>query len=210
MDNKILRDLTYGVYVVGSLDSERYVGCIANSVMQITSNPASIAISINHDNYTNECIKKSNMFSVSILNEDSNPNIIGVFGFSSSRDIDKYSDFDYELADNIPVIKDSNGYIICEVTSVLETETHTIFVGRVVNMNKYNNKNVMTYKYYHEVLKGSSPKKAPTYQENIVEEIKSNRWKCLICGYIYEGDELPIDFTCPICGQSREAFEKVN
>lgn len=210
MDNKILRDLTYGVYVIGSLDGTRKVGCIANSVMQITSNPASIAISINHDNYTNECIKKCNKFSVSILNEESNPNIIGTFGFSSSRESDKYQEFDNELVEDIPVIKDSNGYIVCEVTSVLETETHTIFVGKVINMNKYDNKNVMTYKYYHEVLKGSSPKKAPTYQENVQEEIKGNRWKCLICGYIYEGDELPLDFTCPICGQSREAFEKVD
>ena len=155
-------------------------------------------------------IKKTNKFSVSILNEESNPNIIGTFGFSSSKDIDKYQDFDNEIVDGIPVIKDSNGYIVCEVTSVLETETHTIFVGKVINMNKYDNKNVMTYKYYHEVLKGSSPKKAPTYQENIVEEIKGNRWKCMLCGYIYEGDELPLDFTCPICGQGYEAFEKID
>lgn len=210
MDNKILRDLTYGVYVVGSLDGDRKVGCIANSVMQITSNPASIAISINHDNYTNECIKKCNKFSVSILNEESNPNIIGTFGFSSSKDVDKYNECDYELIEDIPVIKDSNGYIVCEVTSVLETETHTIFVGKVINMNKYDNKNVMTYKYYHEVLKGSSPKKAPTYQENIVEEIKGNKWRCMICGYVYVGDELPLDFVCPICGQPREAFEKID
>ena len=74
MNNKILRDLSYGVYVVGSLDGDRKVGCIANSAMQITSNPSSIAVSINHDNYTNECIKKSNKFSISILNEESNPN----------------------------------------------------------------------------------------------------------------------------------------
>lgn len=210
MDNKILRDLTYGVYVIGSLDGNRKVGCIANSVMQITSNPASIAISINHDNYTNECIKKSNKFSVSILNEESNPNIIGTFGFTSSRDTDKYKEFESEVIEGIPVIKDSNGYIVCEVTNVLETETHTIFVGKVISMNKYDNKNVMTYKYYHEVLKGSSPAKAPTYMESVVEEIKGNRWKCMICGYIYEGSELPLDFTCPICGQGREAFEKVN
>lgn len=210
MNNKILRDLTYGVYVVGSLDGNRKVGCIANSVMQITSNPASIAISINHDNYSNECIKKSNKFSVSILNEESNPNIIGTFGFSSSREVDKFSDFDNELIEGVPVIKDSNGYIVCEVISTLETETHTIFVGKVINMDKYDNKSVMTYKYYHEVLKGSSPKKAPTYQEDIVEEIKSNRWRCMICGYIYEGSELPLDFTCPICTQPREAFEKID
>lgn len=210
MNNKILRDLSYGVYVVGSLEDDRKVGCIANSAMQITSNPASIAVSINHDNYTNECIKRCNKFSISILNEKSDPNIIGTFGFSSSRDIDKYEKFDNELVDGIPVIKDSNGYIVCEVTSILETETHTIFVGKVISMNKYSDERAMTYKYYHEVLKGNSPQKAPTYIENVVEEIKGNRWKCLICGYIYEGDELPLDFTCPICGQSRDAFVKID
>ena len=114
------------------------------------------------------------------------------------------------MVEEVPVIKDSNGYVVCEVVSVLETETHTIFVGKVIAMNKYDSKIPMTYKYYHEVLKGSSPAKAPTYVENVVEEIKGNRWKCMICGYIYEGDELPLDFTCPICGQSREAFEKID
>jgi len=186
------------------------VGCIANSVMQITSNPASIAISINHDNYTNKCIKQSNKFSISILNEQSNPNIIGNFGFTSSKDVDKYSEIDNQLVNDIPVIKDSNGYIVCEVTNILETETHTIFVGKVIASERYDDKEVMTYKYYHQVLKGKSPSKAPTYQEEIAEEIKNNRWKCMICGYIYEGDELPLDFVCPICGQSREVFEKVN
>jgi len=210
MNNNILRDLTYGVYVIGSLDGTRKVGCIANSVMQITSNPASIAISINHDNYTNKCIKQSNKFSISILNEQSNPNIIGNFGFTSSKDVDKYSEIDNQLVNDIPVIKDSNGYIVCEVTNILETETHTIFVGKVIASERYDDKEVMTYKYYHQVLKGKSPSKAPTYQEEIAEEIKNNRWKCMISGYIYEGDELPLDFVCPICGQSREVFEKVN
>lgn len=209
MNNKILRDLTYGVYVIGSIDGDRRVGCIANSVMQITSNPASIAISINHDNYTNECIKKSNKFSISILNEKSDPNIIGTFGFSSSKDVDKFSNFDNNVIEDVPVIKDSNGYIVCEVTSVLETSTHTIFVGNVISMDVFDNKDVMTYKYYHEVLKGKSPKKAPTYVENIEEEIKGNKWKCLICGYVYEGEDLPLDFTCPICGKGREVFEKI-
>ena len=94
MNNLILRDLNYGVYVIGCKDGERNVGCIANSVMQITSDPATIAISINHDNFTNECIKKINKFSISILNEESNSEIIGVFGFSSSRDNDKFKNFD--------------------------------------------------------------------------------------------------------------------
>lgn len=210
MNNKILRDLNYGVYVIGSKDDKRNVGCIANSVMQITSNPATIAISINHDNYTNKCIKSSNKFSISILNEESNPEIIGTFGFSSSRDNDKYEKFDYDEIDNLPILKDTNGYITCEVLKTLETQTHTIFLGKIVSCDKKDEKQPMSYKYYHEVLKGKSPKQAPTYIPDIEQEIKGNRWKCTLCGYIYEGSELPLDFTCPICGQPREVFVKID
>ncbi len=209
MNNLILRDLNYGVYVIGCKDEERNVGCIANSVMQITSDPATIAISINHDNFTNECIKKINKFSISILNEESNSEIIGVFGFSSSRDNDKFKNFDYEVVDNLPIIKDSNGYITCEVIGTLETETHTIFLGKIISSEKTMEKAAMSYKFYHEVLKGKSPKKAPTYFPDIETEIKNNRWKCTICGYVYEGDELPLDFKCPLCGAPREVFVKV-
>ena len=136
MNNLILRDLNYGVYVIGCKDGERDVGCIANSVMQITSDPATIAISINHENFTNECIKKINKFSISILNEESDSEIIGVFGFSSSRDNDKFKNFDHEEVDNLPIIKDSNGYITCEVIGTLETETHTIFLGKIISCEK--------------------------------------------------------------------------
>ncbi len=209
MNNLILRDLNYGVYVIGCKDEERNVGCIANSVMQITSDPATIAISINHENFTNECIKKINKFSISILNEESDSEIIGVFGFSSSRDNDKFKNFDHEEVDNLPIIKDSNGYITCEVIGSLETETHTIFLGKIISSEKTMEKVAMSYKFYHEVLKGKSPKKAPTYFPDIETEIKNNRWKCTICGYVYEGDELPLDFKCPLCGAPREVFVKV-
>lgn len=208
MDNKILRDLSYGVYVIGSLDGKRNVGCIANSVMQITSNPATVAISINRDNYTNECIKKCNRFSISVLNEKSDKSIITLFGFSSSGEIDKYKDINYEKVDKLPIIKDSNGYMICDVINTLETETHTIFIGKITSMNKINDEMPMTYKYYHDVLKGVSSKKAPTYID-IEKEIKSNSWRCTLCGYVYDKGELPLDFTCPLCGASRELFEKV-
>ncbi len=211
MNNKILRDLSYGVYIVGSKDKNKNknVGCVVNTAVQITSSPVTIAISINHDNYTNKCIKASNIFSISILNEKNDNFLIGTFGFSSSKDTDKYKNVEYEEISGCPVIKNTNGYIVCKVISILETETHTIFVGEAIAMNKYMDENPMTYKYYHEVLKGSSPKKAPTYIENITEEIKGNRWKCIVCGYIYEGDTLPENFICPICGQPREVFVKI-
>jgi len=210
MDKKILRDLSYGVYIVGTKGHERNVGCVVNSAMQITSSPATVAISVNHDNYTNQCIKESGKFSLNILNEKTDASLIGTFGFSSSKDTDKFKDVDYEEIEDCPVLKETNGYLVCEVTATLEAETHTIFLGKIIAMEKVMNERPMTYQYYHEVLKGVSPKKAPTYDEDIEAEIKGNRWRCTLCGYIYEGEELPVDFVCPICGQPREVFEKIN
>ena len=94
MNTMIFRDMSYGVYVTTSMDGNRPVGCITNSIMQITSDPATIAVSVNHDNYTNSCIDKTGKFAFSILSEKSDPSIIGTFGFHSCRDTDKFSNVD--------------------------------------------------------------------------------------------------------------------
>ena len=85
MNTNVFRNLSYGVYVVTTLDGSRPTGCVANSVMQITSSPATIAVSMNHDNYTNDCMKRAGVFAVSILSEKSDPSLIGQFGFQSGR-----------------------------------------------------------------------------------------------------------------------------
>ena len=212
MDKKVLRNLSYGVYVVTTKDNDKNVGCIANSVMQITSSPSIVAISINHDNYTNKCIKENNTFAVSILTENSNPKIIGEFGFKSSKDTNKFEDIDYKVENDIPIINDSCGYFICKVINTIETSTHTIFLGEITNMDGFTNDTPMTYKYYHEKLKGTSPKNAPTYQEEVIkkEEKNTKKWKCKICGYVYEGEKVPEDYICPICGRPHTEFYEVN
>lgn len=207
MDKNVIRSLSYGMYVIGAKD-DKNVGCVVNTVVQITSNPITIAVSINHDNYTNEVIKKTNKFSVSILDEKINPEIIGTFGYKSSRDIDKYENVDYELYEDLPILKDTCGNMICEVINTLETETHTIFLAIVTNMINYQDKTPMTYRYYHEVLKGKSPKNAPTFQSEETKENKT-KWKCSVCGYEVELDELPDDYKCPICGVGKELFKKI-
>ena len=213
MDRKVFRNLSYGVYVVTSKENDRNVGCVANSIMQVTSNPSTIAISINHDNYTNKVIKENKKFGISILKENSDSKIIGTFGFKTSKDNDKFKDVSYKEEDDIPVITDSCGYMICNVIDVMETETHTIFLGEVTYADDYSDENPMTYKYYHEKLKGSSPKNAPTYEEKQDDEKKldkkTKKWKCKICGYVYEGDTVPEDFVCPICGQPHTEFYEV-
>lgn len=211
MDKKVLRNLSYGVYVVTSKDKGRNIGCIVNSIMQVTSNPSVIAVSINHDNYTNKIIKETNKFGVSILKEKVDPRIIGTFGFKSSKDTDKFDGINFKEISEIPVLEDTCGYMVCKVIDTIETSTHTIFLGEVFEADDYSNENAMTYKYYHEYLKGSAPKNAPTYEEkNIIQsdtDSKTKKWRCSICGYIYEGSELPEDFVCPICGVGKENFK---
>ena len=213
MDKKVLRNLSYGVYVVTSRDKDKNVGCIANSIMQVTSNPSVIAVSINHDNYTNKVIKENNKFGVSILKETTDAKIIGTFGYKSSKDNDKFDGINFKEISEIPVLENTCGYMVCKVIDTMETSTHTIFLGEVIEADDYSTENAMTYKYYHENLKGSSPKNAPTYEETSITQVdkdsKKSKWKCSICGYIYEADELPDDFKCPICGVGKECFELV-
>ncbi|XCP83627.1 flavin reductase [Roseburia hominis] len=213
MNTKIFRNMSYGVYIVGTMDGDRPTGCVANSIMQITSSPATIAASINHDNYTNACIEKSGIFSFSILAEDSPADLIGTFGFQSGKDIDKFAGVDYEMAEGAPVLKKTCGYVVCRVIDKMETATHTVFLGEVIAAEVYEGAAPeMTYSYYHKVVKGKSPKNAPTYlpDEETVEESKpSVKYVCQICGYVYEGDPLPENYICPICKQGADKFKRV-
>lgn len=162
MNDFVFRNFSYGVYVISCMDKERPTGCLANSVMQIAAEPPYIAVSINHDNYTHKCINDTGKFAVSILTEKSNPLIIGKFGFSSGKDIDKFDGMTYTIKSGVPVLDDSCGYIICELDSQVETPTHTVFTAKVTD-GEIKDGTPMTYAYYHNVIKGKSPKAAPTY-----------------------------------------------
>ena len=209
MDLSVLRSLSYGVYIVATKVEDKNVGCVLNSAMQITRNK--IAISVHHDNYTNEGIKKTKKFSLSILGEDCDPKIIGTFGYQTSREIDKFQDVSYEEKEDLPVLKDSCGYVVCKVVDQMETETHTVFLGEILACEKKDQKVPMTYAYYHDKLKGKTPKNAPTYQEEKEVPKKKHLFVCRICGYRFESDleELPEGFKCPICGMGKEFFEKM-
>lgn len=168
MNKNAFRSLSYGVYIISVWDSDgaRPTGCTANSVMQITSDPPSIAVSINHNNYTNHCIDKTGKFAISVLGENTNPLVIGTFGFRSGKDINKFDTVQYEIHDEMPVVKESCAYIVCEVINKMETDTHTVFLGRVSGADILSDDEPMTYSYYHNVIKGKSPKNAPTYIAN--------------------------------------------
>ena len=200
MDKKILRDITYGMYIVSTVDS----ACVINTFTQITSDNPIITISVNNNNYTNQKIKETNKFIVSIVSEITNPNIISTFGFKSSKDIDKFKEFKYQEIDNIKVLEDIIGYIKCEVIDIIDCNTHDIFVAKVIDTKKLNDNIPMTYKYYHEVIKGKAPKNAPTYIEEAKEE---DTYICDICGYRHKGN-IDENFKCPICGVDYTHFKK--
>lgn len=216
MNNKIFRNMSYGVYIVGTMDGARPTGCVANSIMQITSKPATIALSINHDNYTNARIEDHGFFSFSIMAENSPADLIGRFGFQSGRDVDKFDGVNYEIIERTPVLKDTLGYVVCKVINKFETSTHTVYLGLVIDGDVFDNSaKEMTYSYYHNVIKGKSPAKAPTY----IEEEKApeapaaastSKYECQICHYVYEGNELPTDYKCPICSMGADKFKKIN
>ena len=166
MNNNVFRNLSYGVYIVSCNIDGKYTGCTVNSIMQITSSPASIALSVNHDNYTNCCINKEKTFAVSILSEESNPLSIGTFGFRSGRDFDKFSVIPYSIIEGLPIIKDACAYLICRVTNKIETISHTVFIADVIDGDILDTKSPMTYSFYHNVIKGKSPKAAPPYIES--------------------------------------------
>ena len=163
MNNNVFRNISYGVYIVSCKDGEKFTGCTVNSIMQITSSPATIALSVNKENYTNLCISNNKKFAISILSEKSNPLAIGTFGFRSGRDFEKFSVIEHIFKDELPIIKDACGYLICEIKEKIDTSTHTLFIANVINGDILNNEIPMTYSYYHNVIKGKSPKTAPTF-----------------------------------------------
>ena len=226
MNIKTLYKVSYGLYVVGSVKNEKYNGQIANTVFQITSEPPTIAVSINKSNLTHEFIKESKVFAVSILSKETPMRFIGHFGFKSGRDTDKFKDVKYKSGiTGAPVVLEYTiAYLETEVTNMVDVGTHTIFIGKVVDAEILGTGEPMTYAYYHEVKKGKSPKTAPTYikEENKKETKGVKKYRCKVCGYVYDpevGDpdsgikpgtsfeDIPDDWVCPVCGVNKDMFE---
>jgi len=214
MDITTLFRLSSGLYIIGTKDDNRDVGCIVNTVVQTTAQPVTLLVCIHKDNYTNACIKKTKEFAVSILSENIKENIIGTFGFASSRDKDKFSDLPYGLTPSgMPYLKEGvTGFIQCKVTNFIDNYTHTIFIAEVQEAENILNEKPMTYEYYHRVIKGKAPKNASTYVEEKQDNEKTGSlYKCSICGYEFSGskaefEELPDDYKCPICTVAKNMF----
>jgi len=165
MDLKALYKINYGLYIVSSRSGEKLNGQIANTVFQVTAEPAKIAVCINKQNLTHQYISESSVFSVSVLSQDTPMTFIGAFGFKSGRDTDKFKGIGYRVkGQEAPIITDhSVASVEAKVVSSCDVGTHTLFVGEVIDSEVLNDKEPMTYDYYHKFLKGKTPKTATTY-----------------------------------------------
>ena len=226
MNLKALHKISYGLYVIGSRKGDRLNGQIANTVCQVCSEPPIIAVVINRNNLTHEFITKSKVFTASILSQDTPLSFIGHFGFRSGRDTDKLEGINCKIGESqAPVVTDNTlAYLEVRVLQKVDVETHTIFIGELVGADVLKEGEPMTYAYYHQVKRGTTPKTAPVYIEEKKEvATKMAKYECTVCGYVYNpelGDpdggiapgtpfeELPDDWVCPVCGAAKSDFEK--
>ena len=200
MNTKVMHNLTCGLFMLSSKSGDKTGGCIINTVMQVTSKPLRITITVNKANNTHDLIAQSGVFAVSLLSEEAPFGLFQHFGFQSSRDVDKFAGLSVGTDCNgVPYLTwASCGYLSCKVVSSMDLGTHTQFLADVVD---------------GDVLAGAAPVSYAYYQANIKPKPEpkpeAKGWRCTICGYIYEGEELPEDFVCPLCKHGPEAFEKI-
>lgn len=199
MDTKALSKIGYGLYVLTAND-EKDNGCIINTVMQVTSNPLQIAIAVNKRNYTTAMIQKTRKFNISVLSEKADFNIYKHFGYQSGKDVNKFENFsDAKRSPNgvLYITSGTNAYMSAYVQQEIDLGTHFLFIGQLVASENLSDDKSATYEYY---------------QNNVKPKPETNNkkgWRCKICGYIYEGEELPADYICPICKHGAVDFEKL-
>lgn len=222
IDKIAFRSLSYGLYLVTARDGDKQAGCVVNTFSQVTSNPAQASIAINKDNFTTGVIAASGMFEVSVLAQDAPMELIGRFGFHSSANTDKFQETKTRVDEaGVPyVVEHAVAHFCVKVKQTLDLGTHLYIVGEVVESAVLSSEDPMTYAYYHQVKGGKTPPKASSYEqpeeaaqdqkeENEDTAARTFAWRCTICGHIEYVDELPDDFTCPVCGVGKELFERI-
>jgi flavin reductase (DIM6/NTAB) family NADH-FMN oxidoreductase RutF/rubredoxin len=228
MDSKALYKIGYGVYVIGAKKGDKINAQVANTIVQVASEPPTVAVSINKKNLTHEYIHESKVFSASVLHNETPLSFIGQFGFKSGRDVNKFEGIKYKTGSSgAPVVLDNAvASMEIKVTQEVDVGTHTLFIGPVTDAEVLGDKPTLTYEYYQQVKRGTTPKSAPSYHapEVVKEAPKMAKYKCVVCGYIYDpaiGDpdsgvkpgtpfeSLPDDWSCPMCGADKSNFEKI-
>ncbi len=195
-NSKITRKITQGVYVLTTKGG----GCIVDAVSRASAGEQPlITVAVAKTNHSHKLLSENDKFALSVLGEEADPKIIETFGFKSSKDVDKCTECQTEEVEGVPVVKDSLGYMVCEKVDAIDADTHTIFIGRMIEADVLEDKTPMTYAYYQE-------------HKNDLVKVKTEKsqtaWVCLACGYVYYGNEVPDDYKCPLCGLGKEYFKK--
>ncbi len=198
-DLTALFKIGYGLYVVTSNDGKRDNGLIVNTVSQVTSQPNRVAVCINKDNYSHHIIKQTGKMNVNCLSVEAPFSVFECFGFRSGRNVDKFEGMEVLRSDNglafLP--KYINSFMSLKVEQYVDLGTHGMFICSVTEARVMSDKETMTYTYYQQNVK-PRPK----------TEGKKG-WVCKVCGYVYEGEELPEDFVCPLCKHGAADFEPI-
>ncbi len=196
-DMTALFKIGYGLYVVTCHDGQKDTGLIVNTVSQLTSTPGTVSVTVNKDNYSHHVIKKTGKLNVCCLSTSADFKVFQRFGFQSGRNADKFDNFAFTRSKNGLAVPAAcvNSYMSLEVQQYVDLGTHGMFICLIKDAKVLSNESTMSYEYYHANVK---PK--PKAKKGYV---------CKICGYVYEGDELPEDFVCPICKHGANDFEKL-
>ena len=198
-DLTALFKIGYGLYVVTSNDGKRDNGCIVNTVTQVTNSPNRIAVCINKQNYSHHVIQQTGKMNVNCLSVEAPFKVFENFGFQSGRNVDKFEGWDKLYSDNGLVFLPQyiNAFMSLKVEQYVDLDTHGMFICSVTEARVCSDRETMTYTYYQNNVK---PKPEAEGKKGFV---------CKVCGYVYEGDELPDDFICPLCKHGAADFEPI-
>ncbi len=195
-NSKITRKISQGMYVLTTTGG----GCVVDAVSRASGGDRPlITVAVAKTNHSHKLLEENTKFALSVLGTDVDSEIIKVFGFNSSKDLNKFEKVETENIDGVPVVKGSLGYMLCEKVDAIDTETHTLFIGRMVEGDIFNDGEAMTYAYYQE------------HKDDLIKtETTAGKtaWVCTVCGYVYYGDEVPDDYKCPLCGLGKEYFKR--
>ena len=198
-DLTALFNIGYGLYVVTSNDGKKDNGLIVNTVTQVTNTPNRIAVTINKANYSHHVIKQTGKMNINCLTVDAPFAVFEKFGFVSGRNVDKFEGMEPPRSDNGLVFlpRNVNSFMSLKVEQYIDLDTHGMFICSVTEARVLSDRESMTYAYYHANVK---PKPQTAGKQGYV---------CTICGYVYEGSELPEDFVCPLCKHGASDFEEI-
>lgn len=204
MNEKAMFKLSYGLFVLTAREKEQDNGCIINTAMQVTAEPNRLSIAVNKANLTHDMLVRTGECTISVLSEDADFGLLQRFGFQSGKETDKFAGFNgMERGKNgiYYVTEGTNSYISAKVGQMLDLGSHTLFIAEVTDMEILSDVPSATYAYYQSNIK---PK-----PENTTAPSGKTIWRCTVCGYEYEGEELPEDYICPLCKHPASDFEKV-